>query len=67
MIDPELLKVLDSPYVHQSDRIGGGYTVDKDAPQDVLDALAQFEAAQGMIDRQARPWEHDKNVKWRKK
>ena len=58
MIDPKLLEVFDSPYVHESDRIGGGYTVDDDAPQEVLDALAEYEAAQGMIDRLARPWEY---------
>jgi len=55
MIDPKLLEVFDSPYVHESDAIGGGYTVDDDAPQEVLDALAKYEEAMNHIRSFAGP------------
>ena len=56
MINPELLKVFDSPYVHESDEIGGRYIVDDDAPQEVLDALKEYEEAMKFI-RSNRNWE----------
>ena len=57
MIDPKLLEVFDSPYVHdKSDKIGGGYTVDEDAPQEVIDALTKYEEAMKLI-RSSRNFE----------